>query len=821
MILKPIIKPIVLLLFLLGGPLGLEACEDLVKTPKELSDYAKESFMQKLYDGEVLLSSLNYDYRGARDWQVYSDRKANKTYASIGGSQLGTLDYMQKLYVKEVSGSWLRVVANELIDGELICTEKGWINASYLVLSSFALLDENGLSQKALNLLNLKDADAMEEVKYNIQAGVPLDKYMFYYAPGGLKKNFRAEEKALEIRYVLKRSQSSVLLSKNDDLVNSNLSDNEIILNVTGWASNGQVTPWNTRVCLEVQHGKPYSEVYKDRTIPFFMNERDLNSYFSQNLQVTTKSLFPDISIKEKRMSNSQMRFPVIRTIDSYKREVAAIATYLASKGEDLTESGIETTAKITDDITRYANALKSVNILFVIDATGSMDDYYQAIQKGLGNIIEINKDKYKKELKIGVAVYRDFEDGKAAYELLPLSGDMNEVRNYISQIKAYSKAGIESVCESQYQGIVRGVKECGFNHGETNIVVLIGDAGNHRPSKTGHSLEDAVNAIASYGAQLITFQVGYKENEAYSFFKKDALAYITKLADKTGEKYRLNKLDNRKNAYELEYFSPTSNKYGSLPGVFFSRYVYANLNAPMDILELQKNLAESMDTYLKKLEEQLALLKRIKGGQAKRKERIVNHALQTQVDQIVKMLREKGWSEADIKNFIENNNGFSINGFTSTRFYDKDYDCYKTVIFMSDGELNRTLSVFASLDTKGQSTSEVKESLTQSLLAQVLAQTGEEGRSAEKKYLQLSLEEIWQLLFASPFDERGLYSELSRTPLGELIKFRDNNAFRAFTRAFTEKLKDFNSVNLREDRFELNDSYYYWIPLEKFPGNG
>ena len=61
---------------------------------------------------------------------------------------------------------------------------------------------------------------------------------------------------------------------------------------------------------------------------------------------------------------------------------------------------------------------------------------------------------------------------------------------------------------EAQYNGLINGINEIGFNANESNIIVLIGDCGNHLEDKNGYTINNIIDLYQKYKTNLISFQV-------------------------------------------------------------------------------------------------------------------------------------------------------------------------------------------------------------------------------------------------------------------------------------------------------------------------
>ena len=116
------------------------------------------------------------------------------------------------------------------------------------------------------------------------------------------------------------------------------------------------------------------------------------------------------------------------------------------------------------------------------------------------------------------MAVYRDYPDGKNLLDLEPLTFDYDKIIAKVKETKCFSND--KNLPEAMYNGLINGIEKAGFNPSYSNVVVLIGDAGNHEPDPKGNTLEKAINTLYNYEASLIAFQVNYAETSDGTFDK-------------------------------------------------------------------------------------------------------------------------------------------------------------------------------------------------------------------------------------------------------------------------------------------------------------
>jgi hypothetical protein len=92
-------------------------------------------------------------------------------------------------------------------------------------------------------------------------------------------------------------------------------------------------------------------------------------------------------------------------------------------------------------------------------------------------------------------------------------------------------------------------------------------------------------------------------------------------------------------------------------------------------------------------------------------------------------------------------------------------------------------------------------------------------GNESNENVLNKNLNEIWDIILAIPFDKNKRYGKLATTKLRDMDKL-DNKTFNEFMINFEASIDKFVGSTFKERSFELADQTFFWIPLNRFPGN-
>lgn len=771
--------------------------------PDVFTTYSKKSYMDKIYNNEIDLSDLK-STNNSYCWVVYSDRNENSLYYKIDGRQKSDkLSYMERLSVKEVRGNWLLVYSEIFTkDGyEQRDLERGWIKAENLILSQeAALLNDKSSTKKAMILVSVSNLDPS-----NISSSKnELESKKFYDRPSTSLSNKIGSAKKFKIYYILKESQNMVLLCKSDRLVGSN---KVLAGRVSGWIPKINITNWDHKVCLEPSYGDRAVKDYGDKEIPIFTDDENyIKDFISNGDYTTSKShIIKKITIEIARQDPGIMRMPILETDNDQPniKKVASIASMYNKSGKDQNE--------ITDAKNKIQNLSKSasnVDFMFIVDATMSMSRYYAAIKKSIQNIISNNNlTGTNAKLRFGIAIYRDYADGNKAFEIQPLTSNYEAVLSKVSTTVCGSKDF--DIPEAQYQGLIKGIQQAGFNKNHSNVVVLIGDAGNHPVDekgydKKGYRVKDVVAEMNNYNINLISFQVHAGSLPCYTQFNFDAQDYLLGAANarfKVKTKVYLTELSpnsNISNTYKLTYGSNNNDDEFKM----FGRFTYATGNKAMSTSILEKNINRSTSIYINKIQKEIALFENVLDGEGGKNGEFT--------DEFIDYLKRKGFTENQIK-ILMNLGDISSKGRTSVKYFNKDEECFYPVVFLSADEKDNINRILGKLKSWGGISSK-KKALKNALTQQAMDMLGAPKDVVENK----TMNEIWDIILGIPF---GGDTMIKNRLLRDLDKL-DDATFKPFYSKFKVKAEKFTDGPFYDSMFEIAGQRFYWIPLDKFPGN-
>lgn len=167
--------------------------------------------------------------------------------------------------------------------------------------------------------------------------------------------------------------------------------------------------------------------------------------------------------------------------------------------------------ASIVNDISKILEPVKDKNnldVVFAIDATGSMKNDIEELKKNL--LPELEKIFAEaSEAKLGLLFYRDYGDN-FNYRNLPVkvfafTSDLNTFIKNLNSIRINGKEGGD-IPEAVYEAMYASVAYYGWRADSERLVILIGDAEPHpRPRGTGKYTKDYIKKIAAESNVKVT----------------------------------------------------------------------------------------------------------------------------------------------------------------------------------------------------------------------------------------------------------------------------------------------------------------------------
>jgi len=115
------------------------------------------------------------------------------------------------------------------------------------------------------------------------------------------------------------------------------------------------------------------------------------------------------------------------------------------------------------------------LDIVFVIDSTGSMHDEIRTVKEELVNIVDrVNSGYPSPDVRVGVVAYRDYNDEEYLTRDKQLTHNTNSVTKFIRDLNAYGGGDYEEAVEA---GLDEAINHMNWRNQAHKIIILVGDA--------------------------------------------------------------------------------------------------------------------------------------------------------------------------------------------------------------------------------------------------------------------------------------------------------------------------------------------------------
>ncbi len=156
----------------------------------------------------------------------------------------------------------------------------------------------------------------------------------------------------------------------------------------------------------------------------------------------------------------------------------------------------------------------QKINILFVVDATNDMGVYYPAISKAILTFSEGQADSVK-EFRYAALFYRDAAEGAFLWDHTRRRNAAEDVAGWINSVTALVRDDDDEP-EAVYFGLREALKLDHLKQHETNVLIHIGDAGNHaQADNTKVDPDEIINLLVTKPSHFFAVQVRHPDSHA------------------------------------------------------------------------------------------------------------------------------------------------------------------------------------------------------------------------------------------------------------------------------------------------------------------
>lgn len=748
--------------------------------------------------------------RSSQLWVVWSDREGEFT------SNGQKLEFLQKFWVMEENAIEVHLVEyntakynrglNEFREEPI---DFGWVPKSSLLLWNEGLRSkEQGFRIKAMTVSTPESILETGIEKLNA-AG---KKLAFYNSPTSTAMNER-DSPLFNIFYLFKEIKGRYLLARRDNLSSGNASDY-----VYGWVDKRSVTTWDLRQALEPNWEPEAVEERKAMKVQpaAFRNAEEATAY-SKGLITNNQSLWS--RTYEKREEPQWKRFPIFEKNENIIK-TGVISGLFSSSGDKQREITAEEYAYYQKLYNRQRERARNINIVFAIDGTRSMKSEIEAtrraVTRSLGELTD-SENNYR----IGVVVYRDFEeDEEFQFERYSLTNDKNQILSDLSFITEYHNKD-KSTAEAMFTGLYYSSRMFNYREDETNVIILIGDAGAKEENPT--EVENFANLkrmMAQYTISMFAIQAKHGTHESYDDFIFQIRELILEAAQKsvelTNEQWRSTGLVtfDEQIAFEQDLTSDVSTLYklnerssNIKGGIQYAErgQVIQPEQVQEEIVSLIADLDRSNNNLLNAME---GVMNSVVGpGGAEGASEILT-------PQMADFLSKAGFNNDMMQTLMEKKYQFLFEAYVPVQTNTLTNPLYKYVLFLDQGELDdliNDLSELVELDLTGYQ----KRQQLSDVWFEILSLNYGVNNLDEIRGKKIS--ELIELITGLPA-QTDLLTKYNFEDLRDQVKV-SNQEFNEMLFSIKSKLDLLRQINGNpEHMFISNDASFYWIPQEFFP---
>ena len=813
-------KKMLLFSFLLSLGLSAGAADITTKLPQKCEAFRPDILYTSLLtekNVKTLLRSGDYGQSksargkdGHEFWIVFSDRADNITYvAPKSKTPYKKLGFNDKVRIAQIQDGWA-LVYTEPMEQETYprfsskMEWQGWIPMDHLLLWNTCPANEKGIYNKAMLCVNL-DEDLGNE-----------NNGKCFKNPDNTKE-YESARTDFTYYFVMKEQGKMVLLSHQNSM------NGQTYRVLYGWVDRNSFVAWNQRSCLEPNWDP---EVYE------FFSKNGVKANFYDDSQLSNKSSWVEFNAgsapKSKngqpdpyryRMSGDMLRYPIL---DQNTDKIWNCSTF-SSAGEGGAINKRSNRASGQAVVKRNMDALVNINIGFVMDGTQSMAPYFPAVKKTIKEINKFFPETW--HVKVGFLIYRDKEDGEYVTEIVPMTSPDNEkLAGWLDKGGNYGiKSGPKdkTMEEALYYGIDKALDGFNFNPEESNLMFVIGDCGDagDYPEITEESL---VKKLAEKSVSLMGFQVRNNVSDpAFGAFTNNMTSLIMKSLQ---EKYdRLVESDPvlkgtvevkaKMKRNEYEFFNNAKNEEGDL---YIGSYKYIR-SGTLDVEELRDQIQNVVMTVKNDVDHKLSVLYDAMNGVSGSSSfggTAFEGSTEITGPQLDRTWLKNRVGEAAAKELMAINATISFKGY-SLKQDASAHDYFKTVIFISQQELNTMMQRLAPLYEVAQRKGNDREPYVKAMraLVQGMIPNITDAEINAKGYDEI-MAMVSGLNVQTVMQKGRTITEIAST------KAVPANEYQSITNKFSRQYRKLQQIQKSPYKFvrEFNGAKYYWIPTEDLP---
>jgi len=733
-------------------------------------------------------------------WAVWADRNdivtSNGKQLNFASRFLVVAEMEDKIHIVDENGTYNSI--NDEFIGEPI--DFGWVPKSSMLLWSSALYSDNtNFRVKVMTIITpAQMAGELDRIRAE-------GKKMNFFSDPYTKKENNNELPLFEIFYVFKKDGDRLLLGKRDNISRGN-ADYYLL----GWVDESKVQIWEMRQVLEPNWDQNSSEERRKHGVPAALFELSGEAVKYGIKGDTTRNFWSDDPY-EKRFDPYWKRLPVFKRTDNLI-ETAVVSDLVNEKGQTINEDDFRKLKMLQSSIQEKR---RNVNIVFVIDGTQSMGPYFKSVQTAVKNsaLSLYNADN---RFQFGSIIYRDYDDPEndKCYNTIALSSNIDRFCKELESFNTNDPACCDDTdSEGLYLGLHKATELFRGKEKESNVIILIGDAGDRKGTKR-ISESVVIPDLVKFRINFTALQVNHRLNQAYEDFifqvrdmiLKSSTEIVEDLEKQFGNQSILSSLTKpawkQDNSKETGFFTlQNSPLTGGL------QYVSIGKSIPV---ELTSRIIEKEITDMNIKTN--ALIQSV--------DNTVNSIVPIDPTKIgsfspaVKLaLKDAGYTNEQIAILTQKNYQFLLKTYTSYNVKELNNPVFAFDIFLDQDELNDLIISLNKIYIPGLTGYQRRQSFKEAWFEVLRTNYGVSRKEIENK----SFSDIMKLISGLPSPNQ-LLTKYTYNDITDITKLPDRE-FDQILEIIKEKSELLTKIaGNKQFYFMSNDRAYYWIPQIYLP---
>ena len=777
-----------------------------------------------------------------RLWVVWSDRINNNTYTTHNGNTVkDVLDFLDPLTVLEVRGDRLRVarLSDVDVDNRRLKTGRsdiGWIDHENLLLWNSTIMNtKQGIEKKAM-VINVFVPG--QDIGQNIPQ-------LYKNVPNTVPETQLLSNQAVseyQIFQVYKETNAALLVGQRFFINTAGETNARDV--IRGWVKKEQSTPWNHRTGVEWDW-KTSTGRLSQATV--WERIDGVENFDEPTIQSEPKPY--------SRRPSIYNRYPVLDPVREGETpdltrpvRIGVVGPMFSIESEqEIPETFVD---DIFDAIETINQKLRNINIVFVIDATKSMEPYAKPVGNALRKVMadirqrEANADEQdRKTYRFGALLFRDEPEEHVIHvsNNNRLTEDPAIINSFLTEymIPRYNVRS-RDLPESMFNGIQQAVRQFSLVPQQSNYIIIIGDAGDHQnragKPNTFRTDQQVINALAGIEANVLAYQVFNNQrinpmtrqpvpaDTIYETFQKQ----LKHVIQQTG--VALFDAGQREEARQVRWEEIAPNHFQLKNAPIMGELVVPNVNDSIRLSELDNMLADRINTIDVYTNQEIERLKDFFDGQFTAEEmddielsdgvRRLMFVLLRQIDTIERRRPPDnpltfGEKQEIIETILRGGarqiyqEGYTIYSYNSE-------DWYQLVILLARSNLNELIEAIRGLAIDHLTCAVQRQRLANVMRRMIASYLGD---VPDPDNIQLSV--IMQRIVGARINVPG-----GEKTINDIINIEVTSCddIRALTRSYTvilQKLQEIFDKGSKYDGFVSNSQQgYNWIPTAIFEGN-